>query len=152
MEIAEWGIRPRRLLVALQYLQVFWETKDKEYLQKSLKEVLDVSVDEDFAEYRGMIDKVIFEFGAPGLEEDVAGLQGRMEGLHIRILLDTYPHKQMPHPYDGKDRMLKRVDSDGHTSPDITDVWIRQDGRWINATPPDRTHSKDFRITEQSSW
>lgn len=27
---------------------------------------------------------------------------------------------------------------DGCIAKDVTDVWIRQDGRWINLYPPDR--------------
>lgn len=99
MTSAEWGIRPRRLLVALQYLQVFQETKDKEYLTKCLREVLEVSIDEDFIEYKGMADSITSEIHLFAMrllqdpDEDVAGLQGMMEGLHIRILFDTHPHK-----------------------------------------------------------
>ncbi len=100
LEILEWGCKPRQLVVALQYLQVFWETKDKEYLRRCLREVLEVSIDEDFIEYKGVADSITSEIHLFAMrqlqdpDEDVAGLQGMMEGLHHRILFDTHPHKR----------------------------------------------------------
>ena len=42
------------------------------------------------------------------------------------------------------------IHKDGTKSPDITDVWVRQDGRWINIIPPDRTYKASIRIIEKT--
>jgi hypothetical protein len=60
-----------------------------------------------------------------------------------------------PIPNDITDRPLIIVFDDNPTlvkAPDITDVWARQDKRWINLTPRTRTYDINLRIIEKSKF
>jgi hypothetical protein len=60
-----------------------------------------------------------------------------------------------PIPNDQLDKPLIIVFDDNPTlvkAPDISDVWVRQDRRWLNLTPPGRTHDVNLRIIEKSKF
>lgn len=60
-----------------------------------------------------------------------------------------------PVPNDDLNRPLVIIFDDNPTlvkAPDVTDVWIRQDKRWLNLTPHNRTHDVNLRITEKSKF
>lgn len=58
-----------------------------------------------------------------------------------------------PIPYDGLDKKMsvEFLNDDGSRNSvgrDVTDVWVRQDSRWINLVPSTRTYKVNLRIFE----
>lgn len=63
--------------------------------------------------------------------------------------------QDIPIPNDELDKPLIIVFDDNPTlvkAPDISDVWVRQDKRWLNLTPHNRMHDINLRIIEKSKF
>ncbi|MCE8423519.1 MAG: hypothetical protein J5U16_06260, partial [Candidatus Methanoperedens sp.] len=63
--------------------------------------------------------------------------------------------QDIPIPNDELNKPLIIVFDDNPTlvkAPDISDVWVRQDKRWLNLTPHNRTHDINLRIIEKSKF